>query len=66
MEGPGGEADGDVVDIMKGVKVDDIVGRSTSGMAMGAAVGLQVRDVVGARSDVTGGCWEGSCLSGSL
>ena len=39
MGGLGVEADGDVSDIMKGVKGDDI-GRSTSGTAMGAAVGL--------------------------
>ena len=65
LEGPGGEADGDVVDIVKGVKGDDII-RSTSGTAMGAAVGLQGSDVVGGTSDVTGGCWEGSCLGGRL
>ena len=65
LEGPGSEADGDAIDIAKGVKDDDI-GRLTSGMTMGAAVGLQVRDVVGGTSDVTKECWEGSCLGGRL
>ena len=66
LEGLGGEADGDtVVDIVKGVKGEDI-GRLTSGTAMGTAVGLQRRDVGDAVSDVTGGCWEGSCVGRML
>ena len=62
LEGGGGEADGDtVVDIMKDVKGEDI-GRWTSGTAMGTAVGLWRRGVGDAVSDVTGGCWEGTCV----
>ena len=65
LGGPCDETDGEVVDIGKGVKGDDI-NRLTSGTAIGVAVGRQGRDVVGGTSDGTGECWEGSGWGGRL
>ena len=63
LEEPCGETGGDVINIMKGVKGDDI-NRSTWGTATGVAVGFQGRYVVGGTSDVAGGCGDASCLGG--